>query len=86
MACEVLGVATAAALANAIASTPGVAVGAVAPPLEPLLALKIWLSWVALLIAMKGLANCLEQNGRHEDAESVRVEVERLRQEVDDLK
>jgi hypothetical protein len=86
MACEIEEGLTAAALVNAIISTPGVAFGAVAPPLEPLLALKMWLSWAALLFALKKLSDCLEQSGRHEDAESVRREVERLRREVDDLK
>ncbi|MFE9834205.1 hypothetical protein ACFYP4_03490 [Streptomyces sp. NPDC005551] len=86
MACELQKVATAVALGNAVASTPGVAFGAVAPPLEPLLALRMWLSWAALLVALSTLITCLEENGRHEDAESVRRELERLRREVEELK
>ena len=86
MSCELQKVATAVALANAVASTPGVAVGAVAPPLEPLLALKMWLSWAGLLVALSTLINCLEENGRHEDAESLRREQEKLRREVEELK
>ena len=86
MACELQGVAAAVALGNAIASTPGVAFGVVAPPLEPLLALRMWLSWAGLLVALALLAKCLDENGRHEDAESVRREVERIKQEVARLK
>ena len=52
MACELQGVAAAVALGNAVASTPGVAFGVVAPPLEPILALKMWLSWAGLLVAL----------------------------------
>ena len=47
MACEIQIIGVVVALGNAIASTPGVAFGAVAPPLEPALALKMWLSWAA---------------------------------------
>jgi hypothetical protein len=86
VACEIQEVAAAVALGNAIASTPGVAFGAVAPPLEPLLALKMWLSWAALLVAIGLLLDCFEQNGRHQDAESLKREQERLRQEIERLK
>lgn len=86
MACELQGAATVVALGNAVASTPGVAFGAVAPPLEPLLALKMWLSWLGLLVALKFLADCLDQNGRGQDAATLRQEIDNLRREMDDLK
>ena len=86
MACEVQGVAAAVALGNAVASTPGVAFGAVAPPLEPLLALKMWLSWLGVLLALKFLADCLDQNGRGADATTLRREIDRIREEVNNLK
>lgn len=86
MACEVQKLATAVALGNAIASTPGAAFGAAVPPLEPLLAFKMWLSWMGLLVSLGFLADCLEQNGRGEDAGRLREEQQRLRQELDALK
>ena len=86
MACEIQKVAVAVALGNAIASTPGVAFGAVAPPFEPLLALKMWLSWAALLVALGFLSKCLEESGRQDEADAVKREVDRLRQEIDSLK
>jgi hypothetical protein len=86
MACELQKLAAIVALGNAIASTPGVAVGVVAPPLEPLIAAKMWLSWVGVLIALKFLSDCLEQNGRQEDAASLRREVDKLRREMDEIK
>ncbi|TGT77950.1 MULTISPECIES: hypothetical protein [unclassified Mesorhizobium] len=86
MACEIQKVSVVVALANAVASTPGVAFGAVAPPLEPALALRMWLSWAGLLVALGFLSKCLEDNGRQEEAEAVKREVGRLRQELDTLK
>lgn len=86
MACEVQKVAVAIALGNAVVATPGVAFGAVAPPLEPLIALKMWLSWAALLVALGFLSKCLEESGRQSEADAVKREVERLRQELDALK
>ena len=86
MACEIQNVAVAVALGNAIASTPGVAFGVVVPPLELLLALKMWLSWAALLVALGFLSKCLEENGRQDEADAVKREVDRLRQEIDSLK
>ncbi|GAB3171101.1 hypothetical protein GCM10027162_12070 [Streptomyces incanus] len=86
MACEAQKITTAIMLGNAVASTPGVALGAVAPPLEPLLALKMWLSWAGLLVALSTLITCLEENGRPSDAEIVRREQERMRRELDELK
>ena len=86
MACEVQAGGVFIAVVTAVSSTPGVAFGTVAPPLEPLLAAKMWLSWLALLFALKALSDCLEQNGRGEDAETVRREIDQLRREMDDLK
>ncbi len=86
MACEIQKIGVVVALGNAIASTPGVAFGAVAPPLEPALALKMWLSWTALLVALGFLSKCLEDNGQQQDAESLKREIDRLRQELESLK
>ena len=86
MACEVQTGGALITLANAVSATPGVAFGTVAPPLEPVLAAKMWLSWLALLFALKALSDCLEQNGRGEDAKTLRREIDRLRGEMDDLK
>jgi hypothetical protein len=86
MACEAQGVALVVAFANAVSSTPSAAFGAVAPPLEPALGLKMWLSWLGVLLAGKLLADCLDQNGRGADAATLRQELDRLRQEMDDIK
>ncbi|WP_143268562.1 hypothetical protein [Amycolatopsis vastitatis] len=86
MACEIQKVGAAVALGNAIAATPGVAFGAVAPPLEPLLALRMWLSWAALLVALGFLIKCLEENDLGDDAAKLRQEQERLRRELESLK
>jgi hypothetical protein len=86
MACELQEVAVFVALGNAVASTPSAALGNLAPPLEPLLAAKMWLSWAALLVAIGSLSKCFDENGRQEDAEALRREVERLRQELESLK
>ncbi|MFH9859551.1 hypothetical protein [Streptomyces sp. NPDC017202] len=86
MACELQKIATAVALANAVASTPGVAFGAVAPPLEPLLAARMWLSWVGALVALGSLAKCLDDAGRGQDAESLRREIDKLKGEMETIK
>jgi hypothetical protein len=86
MACELQGAALLVTLGNAFASTPGIAGGVVAPPLEPALVLKMWLSWAGVLVAMGVLSKCLEDNGRHQDAETLKREIVRLRQELDSLK
>lgn len=86
MACEIQEVACVVALGNAVASTPGVAFGAVAPPLEPILALKMWLSWAGLMVSIAFLIKCFEDNGRQADADALRREAERLRAEVEALK
>jgi hypothetical protein len=78
MACEIQKIGVVVALGNAVASTPGVAFGAVAPPLEPALALKI--------LAIGFLIKCFEDNDLHEDAESLKREQNRLRQELESLK
>ncbi|OXM68466.1 hypothetical protein CF165_13220 [Amycolatopsis vastitatis] len=62
------------------------AFGAVAPPLEPLLALRMWLSWAALLVALGFLIKCLEENDLGDDAAKLRQEQERLRRELESLK
>ena len=86
MACEIQKVGVGIALVNAVASTPGVAFGAVAPPLEPALALKMWLSWAGLLVAIGFLSKCYEDNGRLAEAESLKREQVRIRQELEILK
>lgn len=86
MACEIQEVALFAAFGNAVASTPGVAFGAVAPPLEPALALKMWLSWTGVLVALGFLSKCLEDNGRAQDAATLKREIEQLRQELASFK
>ncbi|RUW81726.1 MAG: hypothetical protein E5W38_01995 [Mesorhizobium sp.] len=86
MTCEIQEVAVAVALGNAVVATPSVAFGAVAPPLEPALALKMWLSWAALLVAISFLIKCFEDNGRQQDAETLKRELDRLRQELESLK
>jgi hypothetical protein len=86
MSCELQKVATAVAMGNAVASTPGVAFGTVAPPAEPLLLAKMFLSWVGLLIAMRVLSQCLEDAGNHHDAESVGRAVDKLKDEMDEMK
>ena len=86
MSCEIQKVATAVALGNAVASTPSVAFGTVAPPAEPLLLAKMWLSWAGLLIAMTFLAKCLEDAGNQQDSESVNRAIDKLRREMDEMK
>lgn len=87
MACEIQTVGLVVAFGNAAVATPsGAVIVAVAPPLEPLAALKMWLSWTSVLIAMGFLITCLDQNGRSEDAASLKQEQERLRREMDDIK
>lgn len=86
MSCELQKVATAVALGNAVASTPSVAFGAVAPPAEPLLLAKMWLSWAGLLVAMGFLAKCLEDADNQRDAESVNQAINKLRGEMDEMK
>jgi hypothetical protein len=86
MACELQEIAVAVALGNAVASTPGVAFRAVAPPLEPALALRMWLSWAGLLVSIGFLSKCFEDNGRLAEAESLKREQERIRQELAILK
>lgn len=86
MACDFEKVIALAAFANAVASTPSAAFGEVVPPAEPLLLAKMWLSWLGCLFALKKLADCLEENGRGEDAESVRRRVRRLEEEMEKLK
>ena len=86
MACELQKIAAAVAFANAVASTPGVAFGTVAPPLEPLLAAKMWLSWVGALVALGSLVKCLDDAGRHQDAESLRREIDKLKGEMETIK
>ena len=86
MACELQKIAVVVALGNAVASTPGVAFGALAPPLEPALALRMWLSWAGLLVSIGFLSKCFEDNGRLEEAESLKREQERIRQELEILK
>jgi hypothetical protein len=86
MACEVKGVALIIACANAVSSTPSAAFGAVAPPLEPALAAKMWLSWLGVLVAMKVLADCLDENGRGADAATLRREMDEFRREMNDIK
>lgn len=86
MSCELQKVAAAVALGNAVVSTPSVAFGAVAPPAEPILLAKMWLSWAALLIAMSALGKCLDDAGNQRDAESVGRAVNRLKDEMDEIK
>ena len=86
MSCEIQKVAAGVALGNAVISTPSVAFGAVAPPAEPLLLAKMWLSWAGLLIALSVLAKCLEDAGNSRDAESVSQAVDKLKREMDDVK
>lgn len=86
MACEVQSGGLVVAIAAVVSSTPGVAFGAVAPPLEPVLAAKMWVSWLGLLLAVKLLADCLELNGRGADAATLRRDLDELRREMDDIK
>ncbi|MER5203685.1 hypothetical protein [Streptomyces sp. NPDC002825] len=86
MSCEIQTVAAGIAAVNAVASTPGVAFGTVAPPLEPLLALRMWASWAALLVALASLAKCYDDAGRHQDAATLRQEIDRLKSEIEDMK
>ncbi|MFF8378135.1 hypothetical protein ACF07V_18635 [Streptomyces sp. NPDC015661] len=86
MACEIQKIAAGIALVNAVASTPGAAFGTVAPPLEPLLALKMWASWAALVVALASLAKCLDEAGRHQDAATLRQEIDRLKEEMERMK
>ena len=86
MTCELEKVVTAVALGNAVASTPSVAFGAVAPPAEPILLAKMWLSWAGLLIALGFLAKCLENAGSQRDAESVNQAINKLKGEIDEIK
>lgn len=86
MACEVQKVAIAVAFGNAVASTPGVAFGTVAPPLEPLIAAKMWLSWVGVVVALGFLSKCLDEAGRHQDAETLRQEINKLKSEMESIK
>ncbi|MER9120805.1 hypothetical protein NKH93_30145 [Mesorhizobium sp. M0954] len=50
------------------------------------MALKMWLSWAALLVAIGFLVKCFEDNGRQADAEALKREQDRLRQELESLK
>ncbi|CAM5277734.1 hypothetical protein GCM10010222_67800 [Streptomyces tanashiensis] len=86
MACEIQKVAAAVAAVNAVASTPGAAFGTVVPPLEPLLAVRMWASWFALLIALGSLAKCLEDAGQGQDAATLRREIDRLKGEMEKIK
>jgi hypothetical protein len=86
MSCEFQKAATAIALGNAVISTPSVAFGAVAPPAEPVLLAKMWLSWAGLLLAMGALAKCLEDVGNQRDADSVNDAINKLRREMDEVK
>jgi hypothetical protein len=86
MSCEIQKVASAVALGNAVVSTPGAAFGAVAPPAEPMLLAKMWLSWAALLVALGYLARCLEDTANQHDADSVNQAIKKLRGEMDEMK
>jgi hypothetical protein len=69
-----------------VASTPGAAFGELVPPAEPILLAKMWLSWFGLVFALKKLADCLEENGQGEDAESVRRRLRRVEEEMEKIK
>ena len=86
MSCEIQKIATAVALGNAVVSTPSVAFGAVAPPAEPILLAKMWLSWAGLLIALEFLSKCLEEAGNQRDAESLNQAINKLKGEIDEMK
>jgi hypothetical protein len=86
MACDLEKGLAALALANAVISTPGAALGEIVPPAEPLLLAKMWLSWLGALFALKKLTDCLEENGQGEDAASIRRRVQRLENEIDSIK
>jgi hypothetical protein len=86
MACDLEKGLAVAAFANAVLSTPGAAFGEVVPPAEPILLAKMWLSWLGLLFVLKKLADCLEENGQGEDAESVRRRLRRVEEEMEKIK
>jgi hypothetical protein len=75
------------AFGNAFVSTPPAGAGELlAPPLEPLLLAKMWLSWVGAMLAIRRLADCYDASGRQEDAASLRRRLQQLEQEVDRMK
>ncbi|MFE5942792.1 hypothetical protein [Streptomyces sp. NPDC056480] len=86
MACELQKVAVAVAFGNAVVATPGVAFGTVAPPLEPLIAARMWLSWVGVVVTLGLLAKCLDDAGRHQDAQTLRQEIDKLKGEMESIK
>jgi hypothetical protein len=86
MACDVEKGLAVLAFANAVASTPGAAFGEVVPPAEPLLLARMWISWFGLVFTLKKLADCLDENGQGNDAESVRRRLRRVEEEMDKIK
>lgn len=86
MACELETAVAVVAFGNAVASTPGAALGEVVPPAEPLLLAKMWLSWAGALFAIKKLADCLDEHDRGEDAESLRRRMRQVEEEVEKMK
>jgi hypothetical protein len=46
----------------------------------------MWLSWVGVLVALGLLSKCLDDAGRHQDAETLRQEINKLKGEMESIK